>query len=238
METQERRQTHDTKAKARRCAVAGRPGFGWAEAGGAGWVVHSGMFAGGDIVTEFEVIQSYRQAKDKNKQIGILADLAGTDKQGIIKILMEAGEVTGVKMQKKVPTPKKSKVEWTPELTADLLRMHDAGLKNIEIAERLGVDRKAVANKLNRLRASETAVNITDTKQTAKADNTVLRDKFEKLLAIFDCLCAIEFDRMNDCQNIAYLVSEAYLCVGEMQDIVFPDIRVPVRVKKEPSVKG
>lgn len=213
--------------------------FGWAKDGGSSGAVHIGVLFGGvGVVTEFEIIQSYRQAKNKNKQIGILADLAGTDKQEIIKILMEAGEVTGVKTQKKVPVSKKSKVNWTPELTEDLLRLHEEGLKNIEIAERLGVDRKAVSNKLNRLRTSETAVNITDTKQTAKADNTALRDKFEKLLAIFDCLCAIEFDRMNDCQNIAYLVSEAYLCVSEMQDIVFPDIRVPGRVKKEPSVKG
>ena len=189
-------------------------------------------------MTEFEIIQSYRQAKDKNKQIGILADLAGTDKQGIIKILMEAGEVTGVKTQKKVPVSKKSKVNWTPELTEDLLRLHEEGLKNIEIAERLGVDRKAVANKLNRLREAETTVNTQETKQPAKEDNAVLREKFEKLLAIFDCLCAIELDRMNDCQNISYLVSEAYLCVDEIQDRVFPDIRVSVRAKKEPSVKG
>lgn len=192
--------------------------FGWAKDGGSSGAVHIGVLFGGvGVVTEFEIIQSYRQAKNKNKQIGILADLAGTDKQEIIKILMEAGEVTGVKTQKKVPVSKKSKVNWTPELTEDLLRLHDEGLKNMEIAERLGVDRKAVANKMNRLRTSETAVNITDTKQTAKADNTVLRDKFKRLSAMLDCLSAIEFGRMDDCQNIAYLISEAYLCVEDIK---------------------
>ena len=57
-------QIHDTKAKARHMAVAGRPGFGWAEAGGAGWVVHSGMFAGGDIVRPAQIQAPGRVKKE------------------------------------------------------------------------------------------------------------------------------------------------------------------------------
>ena len=45
-------------------AVAGRPGFGWAEAGGAGWVVHSGMFAGGDIVRLVQIQAPGRVKKE------------------------------------------------------------------------------------------------------------------------------------------------------------------------------
>ena len=42
--------------------------------------------------TDLEILTTYRQAADKNKQIGILSELTGKDKLQIIEILRAGGE--------------------------------------------------------------------------------------------------------------------------------------------------
>lgn len=42
--------------------------------------------------TELEIVSTYRQAADKRKQIGILAELTGKDKLEIVEILRAGGE--------------------------------------------------------------------------------------------------------------------------------------------------
>lgn len=44
------------------------------------------------VNTELEIVSIYRQAKDKTKQIGILAELNGCPKAEIIEILQRGGE--------------------------------------------------------------------------------------------------------------------------------------------------
>lgn len=42
--------------------------------------------------TDLEILTTYRQAADKKKQIGILAELTGKDKLEIVEILRAGGE--------------------------------------------------------------------------------------------------------------------------------------------------
>lgn len=171
-------------------------------------------------MTEFEIIQSYRQAKDKNKQIGILADLAAMDKQKIIEILINAGEVAGVKAKRKnKSTAPKRKTEWTPELTSDLVRMYDEGLKTPEIAERLGIDNKAVSNKLYRMKKLSVSETNKKTNTDTETANCFIQDELEKLSDILDCLHAIDMEILCDPQSISYLISEAMSCAKEMREI-------------------
>ncbi len=44
------------------------------------------------IMTNEEIVRDYRQAKNRSKQIGILAELNGCKKSDIVKILVDAGE--------------------------------------------------------------------------------------------------------------------------------------------------
>lgn len=168
-------------------------------------------------MTKFEIIQSYRQSRDKNKQIGIIAELADMDKQEIVQILIDAGEIAGVKTKKDVKSTGKNKVDWTPELTADLVRMQDEGLGNAEIAERLGVDRKAVANKLHRLKTAVPEINEPGRKTGVEKRDAALQDGLDKLSAILDCLHAVDMELLRDRQNISFLIASAVLCVDDMQ---------------------
>lgn len=58
--------------------------------------------------TDEELIELYKEAKDKNKQIGILADLKCCDVKEILEMLQENGLISGVKK-------KSEKGKWTPE---------------------------------------------------------------------------------------------------------------------------
>lgn len=74
------------------------------------------------MMTDSEICREYRLAKDKDKQIGIIADQCGMSKNEIKKVLVDCGEMAP-------PKPKKSAVKQnvpdkTPELSeavADVL---------------------------------------------------------------------------------------------------------------------
>lgn len=71
------------------------------------------------MMTDGEICREYRLAKDKDKQIEIIADQCGMARDEIVKVLVDCGE-----MEQPVPKPKKvskqSKVV-VPEAVAEVL---------------------------------------------------------------------------------------------------------------------
>jgi hypothetical protein len=97
-----------------------------------------------------EIVQMYKEAADKNKQIKILAQLNCCSEAEILNILAEAGAISGVKpskMQKKQVDKRRSeRGKWTEERLEQLQRFIDEGLTYEEIGERLGDSEDSIAN--------------------------------------------------------------------------------------------
>lgn len=89
--------------------------------------------------TDEELIELYKEAKDKNKQIGILADLKCCDVKEILEMLQENGLISGVKK-------KSEKGKWTPERLGELQHFLDEGLCYRDIGERMGENEKCIGN--------------------------------------------------------------------------------------------
>lgn len=110
-------------------------------------------------MTAEEICRDYRLAKNKNRQLRILADLNVCSVRQIYEILAGQGLISGVskKMTKKM-TQKKQKgankmaLQWTEEAINRLIRWREEGLTQLEIAKRLGISKSAVNGKMIRLR--------------------------------------------------------------------------------------
>lgn len=114
-------------------------------------------------MSEFEILQDYKSAKDKNKQISILADMNLCSCEEIIEILMKNGAVSGVK-KKKIPGAKRAKrIKWTKEMENDVLRFFNEGDSIERIADKMGLSEGAVRSKLANLKAKKKQVRHTDT---------------------------------------------------------------------------
>lgn len=107
-------------------------------------------------MTEEEICRDYRLAKNKNKQLRILAELNGCDVRRVYEILAGQGLISGVsKKMTKRPKQKganKMALQWTEGAINQLLRWREEGLTQLEIAERLGISKSAVNCKLMRLK--------------------------------------------------------------------------------------
>lgn len=106
------------------------------------------------FMSEEEICANYKQAKNKNQQIHILADLNATKPQAILDILQSNNLISGIPKLKetKSKNEKPTKTEWTKELVNDLIKLLAEGKTNGEIAERLGVDKRSVEGKVYGLR--------------------------------------------------------------------------------------
>lgn len=95
-------------------------------------------------MTDGEIVTSYRQAKDKREQIGILADLNLMTKEKVCEILRAAGigEVGEAKKTRREPPN-----VWRDEELDSLRRMCAEGRGLGEISEALGRTRHAVHRK-------------------------------------------------------------------------------------------
>lgn len=90
-------------------------------------------------MSDNEIVRSYNEAKNKDKQIGILCDLTQRSEDEIINIL-KAGGAT--------PSPDVHYVKgarWTPEKDAKLLELKKRGLTWDDIAKQMGGTAKAVS---------------------------------------------------------------------------------------------
>ena len=83
-------------------------------------------------MTNEEIVRHYRQAADKSAEIRVLADLNVTDRNEIIAILEDAGEVLPGKHR-------------AGKLDGKIKPLYEQGLNDAEIAERLGCSATAVA---------------------------------------------------------------------------------------------
>ncbi len=88
----------------------------------------------------------YRQAKDPQKQIGILADLYVCTKNDIRKVL----GLPDVEQRQK-----RQYIRWTPKLDNWLLELRRDGKTSREIAELMGITKENVRQRAFRLRAEE-----------------------------------------------------------------------------------
>lgn len=97
-------------------------------------------------MTTYEIVQMYKEAKDKNAQIEILADLACCSKEDILLVLQNAGLISGVpgeREKKKAATYQKSgapRLAWDEELKQTVRSLLMEGMTCAAIAERIGWD--------------------------------------------------------------------------------------------------
>ena len=106
-------------------------------------------------MSEHEICQMYRDAKDKNEQISILADLNVCDSGTIIDVLSRNGFVPGLPVKSKTAKndskKRKPATQFTAETCAEIEKLYASGVWTGQIAERLGLDYKAVANKISNM---------------------------------------------------------------------------------------
>ncbi len=122
-------------------------------------------------MTDAEILQSYRGAKDPVKQIGVLADL------NCVKEAEMARKLQALGVSVEIPPEKPRPVRKPPIPTFDVARaleLHAEGLCDLDIAERLGVKqsnfaawRRGQGLKANAKRAEKPK------KQTVQTDQTV-----------------------------------------------------------------
>lgn len=100
-------------------------------------------------MTVEEIIRSYTQAKDKSKQIGILADLNGCDKEKIRAILISKGCQMPTKGRPKKETSKtvealvkKDEFESTRRPTKVTFKNIDTGEETVACAEEKPLEEK------------------------------------------------------------------------------------------------
>ena len=89
--------------------------------------------------TDEELINLYKEVKDKNKQIKILADLKCCDVKEILEMLQENGLISGVKK-------KSERGKWTPERLGELQHFLNEGLCYRDIGERMGENERCITN--------------------------------------------------------------------------------------------
>ena len=75
------------------------------------------------MVTDRDICRNYREAKDKKKQIDIIADqLPGMDRDDVIKVLVDCGEMNPpAEKPKRQPSKKPGTVPEMPEPVKDAL---------------------------------------------------------------------------------------------------------------------
>lgn len=105
------------------------------------------------MLNEGEICREYRQAKNKNRQIEILAELNATKPQVILDILQANGCISGLTapLKQKPQQGKRQCAKWDETMEKELRSLLEQGISNLEIAERLGVSEGAVRGKLTTL---------------------------------------------------------------------------------------
>lgn len=106
-------------------------------------------------MSEHEICQMYRDAKDKNEQVKILADLNVCDSGTIIDVLSRNGFVPGLPVKSKTAKndskKRKPATQFTAEICAEIEKLYASGIWTGQIAKRLGLNYKAVADKISNM---------------------------------------------------------------------------------------
>ena len=125
-------------------------------------------------MSDYEIVRSYHEAKNKSKQIGILADLTLHSESDIVKILEDNGESVPTKKHKAKVNDVANLTKWTADMESKLRNGVAAHLPWEDIAISLNVPESAVRkkwynmNKMNRPKHTpkpqeETAESVKDT---------------------------------------------------------------------------
>lgn len=162
-------------------------------------------------MTESEICVSYRQAKNKNEQVRILAQLNAVSAEEILGILSENGYISGVPNAKKAgekavsaEEEKTVKKREKPEIVLErYIGLADKGFTLSEAAEAMGLSVSSVCKYAKKhgirfvdMRKKKKAVPTAGTVETAKAkekivlskDNTICEEKQVKSGAAGDLL--------------------------------------------------
>lgn len=94
-------------------------------------------------MTDWEVATSYRLAKDRRHQIGVLAELNACGREDIVAALERTEERVG--------RAGRARARLTEAELAMIRELHTDGKSNTEIAEALGITAQTVSTRLKRL---------------------------------------------------------------------------------------
>lgn len=152
-------------------------------------------------MSDNEIVRSYHEAKNKSKQIGILADLTLRRESDIIKILEDNGENVPIKKHKAKVNDVAYLTKWTADMESKLRNGVAAHLPWGDIATNLNVPVSAVRKKwynMNRPKHTpkpqeETAESVKDTPCPVK-ENKTSAFGFDNLIAV---LSNGEFDTVT-----------------------------------------
>ena len=97
------------------------------------------------VMTESEICVSYRQSKNKNEQVKILADLNLCKPEDITELLARNGYITGTPQVKKQKEKKPSSKKEKPAIILErYIGLADRGFTIAETASALGISENAV----------------------------------------------------------------------------------------------
>lgn len=164
--------------------------------------------------TDEELINLYKEAKDKNKQIGILADLKCCDVKEILEMLQENGLISGVEK-------KSEKGKWTPERLGELQHFLDEGLCYRDIGERMEENERCIRNAVSNYKLKKNMLKR-DIKRAPEesgageraASETPPRDT-GKVAETFGKLDALQ----KKCLRLINAYEDAELCIKSIADL-------------------
>ena len=159
------------------------------------------------MLDESLVVNDFKQAKDKNKQIQILSELNDCKKEDIIDILTRHGAIIGIPVKKELSgkVKKADPTKWTPELDAEVSRLAKEGLKITEIAERLGIKKQAIYDRRSALSKGFTEKKVSkketigtkNKKATVKGEDVVNKDNYAQKIVEILCKCGWSVQEFN-----------------------------------------
>lgn len=164
--------------------------------------------------TDEELINLYKEAKDKNKQIGILADLKCCDVKEILEMLQENGLISGVKKESE-------KGKWTPERLGELQHFLDEGLCYRDIGERMGENERCIRNAVSNYKLKKNMLKR-DIKRAPEGSGAGERAASEtpprntgKVAETFGKLDALQ----KKCLRLINACEDAELCIKSIADL-------------------
>lgn len=172
--------------------------------------------------TDEELINLYKEAKDKNKQIGILADLKCCDVKEILEMLQENGLISGVKK-------KSEKGKWTPERLGELQHFLDEGLCYRDIGQRMGENEKCIMNAVSNYKLKKNMLkrDIKRAPEGSGAGERAIRETppsdAGKVAETFDKLRKLQ----EKCSRLISACEDAELCIKSIADLARVGMEAP-----------
>lgn len=95
-----------------------------------------------------EIVNLYKIAKDKKKQLSILHDLTGFPITALIEIVQRSGQEVPASAKNRKPLVCK-KSHFSPEQTKEIHKMYLSGVRYKDIAKALNLPIEKIKNKIN-----------------------------------------------------------------------------------------